>query len=111
MTVEMMSEKELFAAYAKEVRHSDLYEEMHDEINRRVRAEITKQLENDDADCIAAILRGFDEAATWHFDAARANSFEKTIAEAVNDYLSEERDVYTQQHAEQVWDRVASEEE
>lgn len=102
-----MTNNELFAAYQAAEYQSEQYEELHEEINRRVRAEVVKQLDESVAgnflsDAAAdAILRGFDNAATWHFDAARSGGFdEKSLEAAVSDYLSDECDVYACQHEE-----------
>ena len=96
-----LTNEELFHAYAATC--SFQREDLHEEINRRVRDELIKQLDerldDDDDDARRAILRGFDEAATWHFDAARTDDFDKSVPDAVSDYLSDELDVYAQQHS------------
>ncbi len=87
-----MTDKELFREYAASTFQSERYETLHEEINRRVRAEIVAQLDSSAAGERerTAILRGFDESATWHFDAARKNDFATTIKKAVENYLSKE---------------------
>lgn len=102
--INKLTNDELFTAYAATCNFER--EDLHEEINLRVRAEVVKQLDESVVDGFLpdagrdAILRGFDEAATWHFDAARTGDFEKSVIDAVADYLSDERDVYEQQHSE-----------
>src|SRR5579859_5030041 len=98
--INQLTNDELFTAYAATCNFNS--EDLHSEINRRVRRELKKQLEEQNVsdDESRAILNGFDESATWHFDAARTGDFAKSIPDAVSDYLADERDVYAMQHAE-----------
>ena len=102
-TIEMTQE-ELLEKLGKAEYQSDEYEELAGELTHRVREELKHQMRNPAAQCEAdeeaAILRGFDEAATWHLDAARNGDFAKSIADAVREYLSLEREVYAEQHPE-----------
>jgi hypothetical protein len=107
MKVDNMTNEALIATYkfcADRNSESETFEDVKKELNRRVRNEIVKQLEERENDgqseaCSAAVLRGFEESATWHFDAARTGDFAKSIAGAVSDYLSDECDVFAQQHS------------
>ena len=99
-----MAQEELIEKLGKAEYQSEEFEELAGELTHRVREELKRQMRNPAAQCEAdeeaAILRGFDEAATWHLDAARNGDFAKSIADAVREYLSLEREVYAEQHAE-----------
>jgi hypothetical protein len=75
----------------------ELFRRVHDEMKRQ-----TNDLEDDER---CAILQGFEISATWHTDALRFG-WDKSIADAVAEYIKAERDVYADNKREKDYERM-----
>jgi hypothetical protein len=113
--VREIEERELYRtmiAMLADPDHSEAdYEELENEVDRRVYAELKEQLE----ECTCedgekeAILKGFDADATWHLDAVRmVNSVDElqSIKAAVAEYLGRERTVYSDSQETEDWRNI-----